>query len=262
MSVLLWIVLATLAAGVLSVAVASVFLCLNAAHRVAALPHMISFATGTLLAAALVGQLPEALETAGSEQYRQVALVLLGGLLLFFVLEKAVLWRHCHHHDCEAHAPDHAHRASASAALVLVGDAIHNFLDGILIAAAFLTDVELGIVTALAVTAHEIPQELGDVAVLLNAGMSRMRVLTLNLLVGLASVAGGVLGFALLDAVSGLLPYALAVAAASFLYVAVADLIPGLHQRLGLAAGVQQVVFIGAGIGVVVALQGLIHHSH
>lgn len=258
----LWIFLATLGAGLLSMVVAAAFLCLSRAHRVAALPHMISFATGTLLAAALVAQLPEALEAAGADRYRVVALVLLGGLMLFFVLEKAVLWRHCHHDACEAHAPDHHHRNSASAVLVLVGDGIHNFVDGILIAAAFLTDVELGIVTALAVIAHEIPQELGDVAILLNAGMSRLRVLLLNTLVGLASVAGGLVGFILLGQLTSLVPYALTVAAASFLYVAVADLIPGLHQRLGLAASLQQVAFIGVGIGVVVAMQSFIRHTH
>ncbi|MEO0972756.1 MAG: ZIP family metal transporter [Pseudomonadota bacterium] len=262
MSTLLWILLATLAAGLLSAAVAGAFLCLPRAYRQAVLPHMISFATGTLLAAALVAQLPEALEAAGADQYRLVALVLLGGLLLFFVLEKAVLWRHCHHDQCEAHAPASHHRDAASGTLVLVGDAIHNFVDGTLIAAAFLTDVELGILTALAVTAHEIPQELGDVAVLLNSGLSRLRVLALNVLVGLASVLGGLVGYLLLGSITQLLPYALAVAAASFLYVAVADLIPGLHQRLGLVASVQQITFIAAGIGTVIAMQALISHGH
>jgi zinc and cadmium transporter len=262
MPTLILILIATLLAGLLSAAVAAAFLVLDDDRRRRAMPHMISFATGTLLAAALVGQLPEALEQAGSENFRLVAIVLLAGLLLFFVLEKAVLWRHCHHDDCEAHAPDAQDRAEASASLVLVGDGIHNFIDGVLIAAAFLTDVELGIVTALAVTAHEIPQELGDVAVLLNAGMSRLRVLTLNVLVGLASVLGGALGFALLGSLTHLLPYALALAASSFLYVAVADLIPGLHQRLGLAAGAQQLLFIGLGVTAVVLMQSLIDHGH
>ncbi len=259
MSTLLWILVATALAGVASAAVAAGFLLLSDARRVSVLPHMISFATGTLLAAALVAQLPEALETAGAERYRLVALVLLGGLMLFFVLEKAVLWRHCHHDHCEAHGPDVSQRDAASARLVLVGDAIHNFVDGVLVAAAFLTDVRLGIVTAAAVTAHEIPQELGDVAILLNAGLSRLRVLLLNVAVGLASVLGGVAGFLLLGNLEALLPYALTVAAASFLYVAVADLIPGLHERLGLAASVQQVLFIGLGIGTVVLLQAVIH---
>ncbi|MEO0422088.1 MAG: ZIP family metal transporter [Pseudomonadota bacterium] len=262
MTSLLWIIVATLAAGLLSVAVAGAFLCLREAYRVAAMPHMISFATGALLAAALVAQLPQALEAAGAEHSRLVALVLLGGLLLFFILEKAVLWRHCHHDHCEAHTPTQHDRDAASATLVLVGDAIHNFLDGVLIAAAFLTDVELGVVTALAVTAHEIPQELGDVAVLLNAGMSRARVLLLNVLVGLASVVGGIVGYVLLATMTDLLPYALTVAAASFLYVAVADLIPGLHQRLGLAASVQQVLMIGIGVGAVLLMQSWVGHSH
>jgi zinc and cadmium transporter len=262
MSTFILILIATSLAGLVSAGVAAAFLCLSSQRRVSVLPHMISYATGTLLAAALVAQLPEALEQAGSENYRLVALVLLGGLLLFFTLEKAVLWRHCHHDHCEAHTPDAHRRNAASATLVLLGDAIHNFVDGVLIAAAFLTDVELGIVTALAVTAHEVPQELGDVAILLNAGMSRARVLGLNVLVGLASVVGGALGFALLGSLTGLLPYVLAVAAASFLYVAVADLIPGLHQRLGLVAGVQQIVFIGFGIATVVLMQSLIGHTH
>jgi zinc and cadmium transporter len=149
------------------------------------------------------------------------------------------------------HAPSHAARDAASARLILVGDAFHNVLDGVLVAAAFMTNTHLGVVTAAAVFAHEIPQEVGDLAILLHGGLSRRRALALNLLTSLTSVVGGVVAYLALGAALHLLPYALAFAASSFIYVAVADLIPGLHRRVDLKAGLEQVLFIGLGVAVV-----------
>jgi zinc and cadmium transporter len=168
---------------------------------------------------------------------------LLAGILVFFVLEKLVLWRHCHTHDCEVH--------DGSVFPVLIGDAFHNFVDGAVVAAAVMTSVPLGITTAVAVAAHEIPQEVGDFAILLHAGYSRRRALLLNVLSGAASAIGAVVAYFALDLVPLLTPYFLALAAASFLYVAMADLIPGLHRGRTDAGSLRQILLIGAGVATV-----------
>ena len=241
----------TALSGLLSALAAGVFLALGAKARSALLPHLVSFATGTLLAAAFLGLIPHALEGAGPEATHQVGLALLVGILLFFLLEKFVLWRHCHDDPCEMHSPTHDARDRASASLILAGDTFHNLLDGVLVAAAFMTNPQLGIVTALAVFAHEIPQEVGDLAILLHGGFSRARALTLNLISSLTSVVGGVIAYFALGTALEFLPYALAFAAASFIYVAVADLIPGLHRRVDLRASLGQVLFIALGVALV-----------
>jgi zinc and cadmium transporter len=262
LSTLSWILLFTTLGGVFSVAVAGVFLLLPDAPRRNVLPHLVSFATGTLLGASLLALLPQALESVGTDGAYGIGLSLVAGIGAFFMLEKLVLWRHSHseeYADHGAHHHHHEHREKASAFLVLVGDSIHNALDGVLIGAAFLTDVRLGIVTGIAAMAHEIPQEVGDFAVLLNSGMSRARALVLNLLTSLTSVAGGVLAYFALGRSLAVLPYALAVAAACFLYVAVADLIPGLHRRVDARASVAQVVLIALGIGVIALVEASAH---
>jgi len=269
LNTLLWIILATTVSGVLSVLAAGTFLALPARARESALPHLVSFATGALLGAALLALIPHAVETAGIGNVHEVGIALIAGIALFFVLEKFLLWRHCHDDHCVEHpvgdAHDHAHhghghdhghqheqaRKKASGALVLVGDALHNVLDGVLIAAAFLTDVHLGIVTALAIMAHEVPQEVGNFAVLLHSGVSRRRALLLNLLTSLTAVIGGVIGYFALEKALVALPFAVAVAAASLLYVAVADLIPGLHRKIDPRSSVTQVLLIGIGIALI-----------
>ena len=224
---------------------ASSFLLLGDGLRVKLVPAAISYAVGTLLGAALLALLPQAL----AHLPAATALgTLLGGVLTFFLLEKFLLWRHCHDNDdCEVHT-------STAASLVIVGDAFHTFVDGAVIAAAVLSSIPLGLTTALAVAAHEIPQEVGDVAILLKAGYGRGRALTLNLV----SAAGGVLGaFAMLLAsksLPDLLPYVLAFAAGNFLYVAMADLIPDLHRGHIGGGSFRQLLLIGAGIGTIVLL--------
>jgi zinc and cadmium transporter len=283
LTTLLWIILATTVSGVLSVLAAGVFLALPTRAREDVLPHLVSFATGALLGAALLALIPHAVQGAGMENVHEVGIALIAGIALFFVLEKFLLWRHCHddhcsehpivephgkghdhrgheHHDHDGH--DHAHeeaRKKASGSLVLVGDALHNVLDGVLIAAAFLTDIHLGIVTAVAIMAHEIPQEVGNFAVLLHSGVSRRRALFLNLLTSLTAVIGGVVGFFALEASLRVLPFALAVAAASLLYVAVADLIPGLHRRVDPKSSVTQVVLIGLGVALITLAERQAH---
>ncbi|HET9862247.1 MAG TPA: ZIP family metal transporter [Steroidobacteraceae bacterium] len=275
MNTLAWIILVTLASGVLSVLAAGLFLALPGRQREAVLPHLVSFATGALLGAALLALIPHAVLGAGSERVHEVGIALIAGIALFFVLEKFLLWRHCHDDHCDTHTVgghqhhhehghDHAQvhddaRRRASGSLVLVGDALHNVLDGVLIAAAFLTDVHLGLVTALAIMAHEIPQEVGNFAVLLHSGVSRRRALALNLLTSLTAVIGGVVGFFALETAFRMLPFALAVAAASLLYVAVADLIPGLHRRIDPRSSVTQVLLISLGIAVITFAERHLH---
>jgi zinc and cadmium transporter len=224
---------------------------------------MVSFATGALLGAALLGLIPHAVLGAGSERVHEVGIALIAGIALFFVLEKFLLWRHCHDDHCDEHTVADAHHAharqKASGSLVLVGDSLHNALDGVLIAAAFLTDTHLGIVTALAIMAHEIPQEIGIFAVLLNSGVSRRRALVLNLLTSLTAVIGGVIGYFALESTLAALPFALAVAASSLLYVAVADLIPGLHRKVDPRSSITQVLLIGCGIAIIAFAE---NHAH
>ena len=218
--------------------VASGILLINDATRARLIPWLVSYAVGALLGVSMLAILPETLEQLPAER---VFATLLIGILVFFVLEKLVLWRHCHTHDCEVH--------DGSVFPVLVGDAFHNFVDGAVIGAAVLTSVPLGISTALAVAAHEIPQEVGDFAILLHAGYSRSRALLLNLMSAAASALGAVAALVAFNVVPLILPYFLALAAASFLYVAMADLIPGLHRGRTDAHSLRQIVLIAAGVG-------------
>ena len=223
---------------------ASLLLLLPSGTRSKLVPGLVSYAVGALLGVALMAMLPEALDVAPAPRVFGTLLV---GILGFFVLEKLVLWRHCHSDECEVHG--------ASATLVLFGGAVHNFVDGAVIGAALLTSVPLGISTAVAVAAHEVPSEIGDFAVLLHAGYSRSRALLLNVLCALASVAGAISAVLLVDVVPNLLPYLLALASSSFLYVAMSDLIPDLHDRgrTGFAA-IRQVLFVAMGMMTVLLL--------
>jgi len=262
MSLLTWIIIFSLLGGVLSVLVAASFLLLPASVRSRLVPHLVSFAIGSLLGAAFLGLLPHALMSPGVEDFHDIFLAVLLGLLTFFVLEKLVLWRHCHSDHCEAHSlvgHDHGQGKSAAGSMILIGDGLHNFVDGVLIAAAFLTDTHLGIVTALAIAAHEIPQEVGDFVVLLHSGFSRAKALLFNVLSSLTTVVGALLAYWSLADMQGLLPYVLAVAAASFIYIAVADLIPGLHKRAEARATVEQIVLIGAGVLLIYLTHSTLH---
>jgi zinc and cadmium transporter len=218
-------------------------------HHPRILPHGVSFALGALLSVAFLDLLPDALTTAGSEHIESLLATVLIGILGFFLLEKLLIWRHCHADHCETHSEDYFHQPAGT--LIVVGDAIHNFVDGILIAAAFLTDINLGIITSLAVAAHEIPQEVGDFAILLQSGYGRGKALAYNLLSSLATMAGGILAYYSLEHIHGWLPYILALAASSFIYIAVADLIPSLHQKTTARAAFQQISLIVAGVLVI-----------
>ncbi|MGA0032608.1 MAG: ZIP family metal transporter [Burkholderiales bacterium] len=258
MNTLSWIIVTTLAGGVLSAAVAGLFAIKAKAAQV---PMLVSYAVGALLGAAFIEVLPHAFRQ--SENIESTAATVLFGILGFFVLEKLVLWRHCHVEECEAHdphtPPQHDH--GRSGLMILIGDTFHNFVDGVLIAAAFMADIQLGIVTSIAIIAHEVPQETGDFLILLHSGYSKSKAMLLNVLASAAMVIGGVLAYFTLQLAQSLVTPLLALAAASMLYVAVADLIPGLHRRPELAATAQQVLLIGLGIATI-WLVGEWAHGH
>jgi zinc and cadmium transporter len=253
LSLLPLIVLFSAAGGIASAAFAVVFLWVREEQSGLILPHFVSFATGALLGAALLALLPEAVRAAGPDHATAIGLAILIGLGVFFIIEKLVLWWHAAKHSAqEPHS-----REQASGALVLVGDSLHNALDGVLIAAAFLTSVSLGVVTTVAVAAHEIPHRVGDFAILVQAGFSRQRALLLNCATGVASVIGAVAAYLGLRAALGMLPYALALAAGGFLYIALASLVPSLLRRTDPRISAVQLLLMSAGVAVIACAEYL-----
>jgi zinc and cadmium transporter len=259
MHVLAYIVIACVIGTLLPLAIAAAV-----AFRVQArwIPTLVSYAVGALLGAVFLDIIPHMFEA--TKNPARVAAFILGGILVFFVLEKVLLWRHHHDHgapdDAHAgHGHGHDHDHGRSGYMIIVGDSFHNFTDGVIIAAAFVADVKLGVVTALAIIAHEIPSEIGDFLVLLNSGFSRVKALALSAASGLATVAGAVLGYFMLASIRGWIPEILAIAAASMIYVAVADLIPGLHKRTALRETLGQVAFIALGIASIYLIHALLH---
>ena len=227
--------------------VASSLLLFNDSVRRRLVPGLVSYAVGALLGVALLNLLPEALTFLAPPA---VFATLLGGILVFFVLEKLVLIRHCHTDACQVHG--------ATAALVIIGDAFHNFIDGAIICTAVLVSVPLGINTAIAVAAHEIPQEVGDVAILLSAGYSRRRALLLNLVSGGSGLVGALVAFGTIRIIPTIRPFVLAFSAASLLYIAMSDLIPDLHRGQVDANSLRQVLLIAAGIATIVVFGRLV----
>jgi zinc and cadmium transporter len=228
--------------------VASTLLLFNESLRRRLVPWLVSYAVGALLGASLLGLVPEALSEIAPQQ---VLGSLLAGIVVFFMLEKLVLLRHCHTDECQVHG--------AAAQIVIIGDAFHNFIDGAIIAAAVLTSLPLGINTAIAIAAHEIPQEVGDIAILLHSGYSRRRALVLNIASGGAGIAGALLGYGLVSVLPPVRPFVLAFSAASMLYIAMSDLIPDLHRGTVDRNSLRQVLLIGAGIMTVVVFERFAH---
>jgi zinc and cadmium transporter len=227
--------------------VASSLLLFNTGIRTRLVPWLVSYAVGALLGVALLALLPEALETLTPTQAFSTLLL---GILVFFMLEKLVLLRHCHTDECQVHR--------AAAPLVIFGDAFHNFLDGAIIAAAVLTSIPLGINTAIAVAAHEIPQEVGDVAILLASGYSRRRTLILSLISGASGIVGATIAYSMVTVIPGIRAFVLAFSSASLLYIAMSDLIPDLHRGQIDRNSIRQVVLIVLGIGTIVAFERLV----
>ncbi|HEY1399107.1 MULTISPECIES: ZIP family metal transporter [unclassified Roseateles] len=256
---LTYILLVTFAGGLASVTIAAM-LTVGLLSRI--VKHLVSLSTGVLLSTALLHVLPEAFES-GADPHN-LFLALLGGLMFFFLLEKAELYRHTHHHEGDGHHHHHhfdQEQAGRGGLSVLVGDSIHNFCDGIIIAAAFLADHHLGWVTAMAIVAHEIPQEVGDYIVLLNAGFTRKKALFFNAVSGMAAVIGGLVGYYVVGPWQQLFPYLLVAASSSFVYVSVADLIPQLQRRLPWKDTALQLLWLGVGIVFVLIVVGG-KHAH
>lgn len=249
---LAWIVVASVAGGTLSVGAAAFALLLRASW----IPMLVSFAIGALLGAAFLEIIPHAFALGNA---RQAAASILAGIFGFFVLEKLLLWRHCHTENCEVH-DQHSlpNDRGRSGVLIVVGDTVHNFVDGMLIAVAFLQSTQLGVITALAIVAHEIPQEVGDFLILIHSGYSKARALALNLVSSTATLIGGVLGYFALQVVRSWEPVLLGIVAASMIYIAVADLIPGLHRRPELRDTAGQAALIGLGIAAIALVRMLV----
>ena len=255
--VLATILLTTLVAGIVSISAAALF---SFALLSKVVERMVSLSVGVMLSTTFLHALPEAFES--NADPRSLFACLLGGLFAFFLLEKLALLRHSHHHEGDGHAHAHGHdarEAGKAGWMILVGDGMHNFTDGILIAAAFLANPKIGLVTGLAIIAHEIPQEIGDFIVLLNAGFSRLRAYCYNLISSLMAVAGGVLGYFTLGHASSLIPYVLVLASAGFIYIAVSDLMPQMQQRTTVRESIPQVILICCGVALVLLLSGLRH---
>lgn len=256
-STLTSIIFTTTIAGVLSISFAAIFSFSLLSKLV---ERMVSFSVGVMLSTSLLHALPRAFES--GTDVRSLFACLLGGLLAFFLLEKFAILRHSHHHEGDGHHHEHghdAHEAGKAGWMILIGDGMHNFTDGILIAAAFLADPGLGVVTALAIIAHEIPQEIGDFIVLLNAGFSRTRAYFYNLLCSLMSVLGGIVGYYTLDKASSLIPYVLVLASSGFIYIAVSDLMPQMQRRATLKETVPQIILIGCGVILVLLMTQHLH---
>jgi len=238
---LTYVLVALFLGSVGSVALAGLMLTLGDQKLEKVSTYLMYLAGGTLLGAAFLGMIPKAISMSDPKQILQTIMF---GILLFFVLEKIILWRSCRNKNCERHI-------NAAAPIILIGDAFHNAIDGVVIAASFLTSTELGIFVTLSVVLHEIPQELGDFGILIKSGYSRSKAFWYNVLSGATAIVFGVAAFYTLDSLRSLIPFALAFSASSFLYIALADLIPEMHRKTSLKASLSQVLLIALGISII-----------
>jgi zinc and cadmium transporter len=238
---ILWIALFSVLGSVGAIIAAALFLFLEEKAQQVLIPCLISYATGTLLAAALLGLIPHALEHTAPFP---ILSTVLAGIVLFFVLEKLVVWRHCHKAECPVHG--------AAGPIILIGDAFHNAVDGVIVAASFLSSIPIGITASISVIMHEIPQEVGDLGVLLHGGYAKKKALLLNILSSLSTIPAAIVAYYALEAIHAAIPYVMAISAASFLYIALTDLCPELHREIGPSFAIRQFLLILAGIGTIV----------
>ena len=243
-----YIIFFSLLGSIGSVLISALFLIFPDKIQKGLIPKCISFATGTLLGAAFLGLIPHAAEEFGD--LRLTLITVLFGLIIFFILEKFVIWRHCH--------DDHCHVHEASGSLIIIGDAFHSFVDGVVISATFITSIPLGITTAFSVITHEIPQEVGDFAILLKNNYTKKKAFMLNVLSGLSSLAGAILAFFFMSTLTNITPYIMSISAASFIYVAVSDLIPHLQEHTNPKQSILQIFLILAGISIIYFMS----HTH
>jgi zinc and cadmium transporter len=241
-----WVILFSILGSIGAILVALSFLSIKKNSQQKLVNCLVSFATGTLLAAASLGMIPTAIASSGN-QIQLVMSFFLGGILFFFILEKLVIWRHCHQNSCEV-------TESATGPIILIGDAFHNFVDGIVIAAAFLLDPFVGIIVSISVIAHEIPQEIGDLAILIDKKYSKRKAFILNTLSGLFTIPAAIIGYFILDILTLTIPYVLAISASSFIYIALSDLTPELHKNVGFKYIIRQVTLIILGISIMVLI--------
>ncbi len=257
MSTLGYIIAANLVSTLVSIGLAAA---LSFRYLSNVIDRMVPVSAGLLLATAITHLLPEAFRSE-ADPY-SLGWVLLAGILGFFLMEKLALIHHTHHHEGDHHHHEHghdAHEAGRGGMPILVGDAFHNFADGVVIAGAFLVDRNLGVIATLAVMAHEIPHEVGDFMILLNAGFTKKRAFFFNLVSGMSAVVGGVIGFFVLEAVQSLLPFALMLAASSFIYIALSDLLPEMMRRSSLAKSMPEVGLVLAGVVIAALATGALH---
>ncbi len=235
---ILWIVLFSLLGSVGAIITATAFLLLREGAQKILVPCLISYATGTLLTAALLGLMPSAIETASPIVVLSTVLV---GIIVFFLLEKLVIWRHCHDVECSVHG--------VAGPMILIGDAFHNATDGLVIAASFLSSIPIELAAGISIIAHEIPQEVGDFAILLHGGYSKRKALLLNVLSSLSTIPVAILAYYALEIVAVAIPYVMAFSASSFLYIALTDLYPELHSKPGFKSAMLQFLLMLAGVG-------------
>ncbi len=237
---LIFTIVALIAGSVGSVGLAGLLLLLKDSRLQIISTYLTYLAGGTLLGAAFLGMIPKAITMLDSQTVFEF---ILAGILFFFVLEKIILWRTCRNIDCERHI-------KAAAPMILVGDAFHNAIDGVVIAASFLTSTELGIFVSISIIFHEVPQELGDFGVLLKV-YSKRRALLYNMLSGSSAIVAGIVAYYFMGAIKSFIPYALAFSASSFLYIALADLIPEMHQKTKLKESIIQIFLILVGVFII-----------
>ena len=240
---ILWITFFSLLGSVGAIVTAAAFLLLREKIQKVLIPCLVSYATGTLLAAALLGLIPHALKNTA---HLPILSTVLAGIVIFFILEKLVIWRHCHDVECDMHG--------VAGPMILIGDAFHNATDGLVIAASFLSSLPIGLAAGISIIAHEIPQEVGDFAILLHGGYPKRKALLLNLLSSLSTLPAAILAYYTLEIVRSAIPYVMAFSAASFLYIALTDLYPQLHQKREFGSAIQQFLMILAGIGTMILL--------
>ena len=240
---ILWITFFSLLGSVGAIVTAAAFLLLREKIQKVLIPCLVSYATGTLLAAALLGLIPHALKNTA---HLPILSTVLAGIVIFFILEKLVIWRHCHDVECDMHG--------VAGPMILIGDAFHNATDGLVIAASFLSSLPIGLAAGISIIAHEIPQEVGDFAILLHGGYPKRKALLLNLLSSLSTLPAAILAYYTLEIVRSAIPYVMAFSAASFLHIALTDLYPQLHQKIGFGSAIRQFLLMLAGIGTMILL--------
>ncbi|NVM35015.1 MAG: ZIP family metal transporter [Candidatus Lokiarchaeota archaeon] len=241
--IILIIFLFSIVGSIGAIITAAIFLTFKNKIQKVLIPWLVSYAIGTLLTAALLGMIPNAISRSNPTL---IMSFILGGIIFFFLLEKTVIWHHCHDEECGIQ--------SVTGPILLIGDTIHNFMDGIVISASFLISVNMGIIASLSIIVHEIPQEIGDFAILLDTGYSKKKAFLLNTLSSSSTIPAALISYYILDVINFLIPIFLAISAASFIYIALTDLAPNLHRKVEFIHSIRQILLIIAGICTIIII--------